>query len=163
MAFQSKVNILQALGKPGTISRLNPVPQHLPMIAEGVDVKAGSFCFAGTNPELQVIGINDDATAVEGLVIFERYQPALSGFDDTLVVNEGEEVAVLKKGCAYVVSSTDATKGQLVLVEPSNGVISTADKMPTAGEGEDPITVINTGWVVETGGNANGVCEIMCL
>lgn len=155
MAFQSNVNILQALGKPGTISRLNPVPQHFPMIAEGVAVKAGSFCFAGTNPELQVIGINADATKVEGLVIFERYQPALSGFADSLDVNEGEEVAVMKKGCAYVISSTAATKGQLVLVDPATGVISTADEKA---EG-----TVNTGWVVETGGDANGVCEIVCL
>lgn len=155
MAFQSNVNLVQALGKPGTISRLNPVPQHLPMVAEGVDVKAGSFCFAGTNPELQVLGVNADATAVAGLVIFERYQPALAGFADSLVVNEGEEVAVLKKGCAYVISSTEATKGQLVLVDPATGVISTGD---AAGEG-----TVDTGWVVETGGDANGVCEIMCL
>lgn len=163
MAFQSKVNLLQALGKPGTISRLNPVPQHFPMVAEGVDVTAGNFCFEGTDPELQVIGINADATAVAGLVIFERYQPALAGFSDSLIVNEGEEVAVLKKGCAYVLSSTASKKGQLVLVDPGTGVISTADTMPTAGEDDDPITVINTGWVVETGGAANGVCEIVCL
>lgn len=155
MAFQSNVNLVQALGKPGTISRLNPVPQHLPMVAEGVDVKAGSFCFAGTNPELQVMGINADATAVAGLVIFERYQPALAGFADSLVVNEGEEVAVLKKGCAYVLSSTEATKGQKVLVDPATGAISTGDE---AAEG-----TLDTGWVVETGGDANGVCEIINL
>ncbi len=155
MAFQSAVNIQQALGKPGTISRLNPVPQHLPMVAEGADVKAGAFCFEGTNPELQVVGTKAGATAVAGLVVFERYQPAFNGFGDSLVVNEGEEVAVMKKGCAYILSTTESTKGQKVLVNPTDGVISTGAE--AAGD------TIDTGWVVETGGAANGVCEIMAL
>lgn len=151
MSFQSSVNIEQALGQPGTVSRLNPMTK-LPMLAEGNAVKAGGFCFAGTNPELQVKGVNASATAVEGFVVFERYQAALGGFGDNLNINEGEEVAVVKKGYCYAISTTQAVKGQKVLVNPTTGAIATG---ASAGEGQ-----IDTGWEVVTGAAANQVCEI---
>ncbi len=151
MGFQSSVNIEQALGQPGTVSRLNPMTK-LPMLAEGDAVKAGGFCFAGTNAELQVKGVDATATAVEGFVVFERYQAALGGFSDNLNINEGEEVAVVKKGYCYAISTTQATKGQKVLVDPTTGAIATGD---SAGTGQ-----IDTGWVVVTGAAANQVCEI---
>ena len=151
MSFQSSVNIEQALGLPGTVSRLNPMTK-LPMLAEGNAVKAGGFCFAGTNPELQVKGVDASATAVEGFVVFERYQAALGGFGDNLNINEGEEVAVVKKGFCYAISTTQAVKGQKVLVNPTTGVIATG---ASAGEGQ-----IDTGWEVVTGAAANQVCEI---
>lgn len=151
MSFQSSVNIEQALGQPGTVSRLNPMTK-LPMLAEGNAVKAGGFCFAGTNPELQVKGVDASATAVEGFVVFERYQAALGGFGDNLNINEGEEVAVVKKGFCYAISTTQAVKGQKVLVNPTTGAIATG---ASAGEGQ-----IDTGWEVVTGAAANQVCEI---
>lgn len=151
MSFQSSVNIDQALGQPGTVSRLNPMTK-LPMLAEGNAVKAGGFCFAGTNPELQVKGVDASATAVEGFVVFERYQAALGGFGDNLNINEGEEVAVVKKGFCYAISTTQAVKGQKVLVNPTTGAIATG---ASAGTGQ-----IDTGWEVVTGAAANQVCEI---
>ena len=153
MSFQSSVNIEQALGLPGTVSRLNPMTK-LPMLAEGNAVKAGGFCFAGTNPELQVKGVDASATAVEGFVVFERYQAALGGISAraNLNINEGEEVAVVKKGFCYAISTTQAVKGQKVLVNPTTGAIATG---ASAGEGQ-----IDTGWEVVTGAAANQVCEI---
>ena len=96
MAFQSQVYVEQALGKAGTISRLNPITKE-PMIAEGSAVVAGGFVFAGTNPELQVVGASSatsSAKAVEGLAVMERYQLNRNGFASSMVVNEGEEIAV---------------------------------------------------------------------
>lgn len=154
MAFQNQVYIEQALGQPGTISRDNPIVK-LPYMAEGVDVVAGGFAFAGTDPEKQVMGIKDGANAVEGLVVMERYQAAAYGINgdyNSLKVNEGEEVAVVKKGYCYAVVTTETTKGQKVLVNPATGVITSGEE---AGEG-----TIDTGWVVVTGAAANAVCEI---
>lgn len=150
MSFQSSVNIEQALGQAGTVSRLNPLTK-LPMVAEGSDVKAGGFAFAGTDPEKQVVGIDADATAVEGFVVFERYQAPISEREG-LSINEGAEVAVVKKGYCYAISTTQATKGQKVLVVLATGAIKTGS---SAGTGE-----LDTGWVVETGASANQVCEI---
>ena len=151
MGFQSTVYQDQALGKAGTVSRDNPIVK-LPMSAEGSAVKAGAFCAAGTDAEHQVIGVNSDTTAVAGFVVFERYQPNLSGFGSSMTINAGEEVAVVLKGFCYCVSTTSATKGNKVLVVKSTGAIKTA---ASAGDGE-----LDTGWVVVTGASANQVCEI---
>ena len=154
MAFQNQVYIEQGLGQPGTISRDNPVVK-LPFLAEGTDVVAGGFAFAGTNAEAQIIGVDANATAVEGLVVMERYQAPLTGIGNNLKVNEGEEVAVVKRGYCYIVSTTASTKGQKVLVNPTSGEIATG---ANAGAGQ-----IDTGWTVVTGGGANAVCEIACI
>lgn len=154
MAFQSSANIDLALGKPGTISRDNPIVK-LPYVAEGSDVKAGAFVFAGTNAETQVIGLDANATAVVGLAIMERYQAPFNGIGNSLVINEGEEIAVVKKGFAYAVSTTTANHGDKVLVNATTGVITTA---ASAGAG-----VIDTGWTVVTSAAANHVCEIASI
>lgn len=153
MAFQNQVYTQQALGKAGTVSRLNPLTS-LPMVAEGNQVVAGGFCYAGTNAETQVVGVKAGATAVEGLVVFERYQAPINGLTG-MIINEGDEVAVVKKGYVFVVSTTNATKGQKVLVNPSDGTISTGASASGAN--------IDTGWEVVTGGVAGQVCEIAKL
>ena len=207
MSFQSQVYIEQPLGQPGTISRDNPIVK-LPMIAEGSDLVAGGFAFAGTDAESQVKGISSGAKAVEGFVVMERYQAPFGGIGNNLKINEGEEVAIVKKGYCYAISTTSATKGMHVLVNPATGAISTANVTVTAGTGalSGSITVtqgtisgtvdgtsvsgttagvaaafgsnskadmgsvsgiadglIDTGWVVVTGGSANAICEIACL
>ena len=154
MAFQSSANIDLALGKPGTISRDNPIVK-LPYVAEGSAVKSGAFVFAGTNPELQVVGVDANATTIAGLAIVERYQAPMAGMNNSLAVNEGEEIAVLKKGFAYVVSTTAANYADKVLVNATTGVITTA---ASAGAG-----VIDTGWTVVTSAAANKVCEIASI
>ena len=94
MAFQSQVYIEQALGQPGTISRDNPVTK-LPMIAEGADVVAGGFAFAGTNAELQIVGKDADATTVEGFVVMERYQAPFTGIGNNLKVTKVKKLPLL--------------------------------------------------------------------
>lgn len=152
MAFQSTIYSSQALGKAGTIARLNPIDK-IPVVAEK-DVVAGGFVFEGTNPELQVIGCSSEtaeATKVAGVAVFEKYQwAATSGA--SLNINDGEELALVRSGYVYVISSTAATHGQKVLLNPATGVISTG-----SAAGED---TIDTGWVVETGNAAGEVCEI---
>lgn len=172
MAFQTSANINLALGKPGTISRDNPVVK-LPYVAEGSAVKSGGFVFAGTNPELQVVGADVNATSVVGLAVVERYQAPMSGMNNSLIVNEGEEIAVLKRGYAYVVSTTNASLGQSVIVNTTTGAIST-DTITynsvanlTTGEVTTTSSVaagsLDTGWKVVTGATANNVCEIACI
>ena len=74
MAFQNQVYINQALGKPGTIARLNPIDK-IPVVAEGANVTAGGFVFEGTDPEVQVIGCSTataskNAADVAGVFVF---------------------------------------------------------------------------------------------
>ncbi len=72
--MQSQVYINQALGQPGTISRLNPIDK-IPVVAEGSAVVAGGFVFEGTDPETQVIGCSASVPAPEYSI---TRSPALS-------------------------------------------------------------------------------------
>ena len=154
MAFQSIIYSTQALGKPGTVARLNPLDK-VPVVAEA-NVVAGGFLFAGTNPELQVIGPSEataskTAADIVGVAVFEKMQWNASG-QPTLNINNGEELAKVRSGYVYVLSSTESVHGQKVFVNPGTGVISTAASAPES--------TIDTGWVVETGNAAGQVCEI---
>ena len=133
--FQKQAYIQQALGKEGTIARLNPVTK-LPMIAEA-DVVAGGFGFKGTDPERQVKGTDALATAPEGVVVFEKYTLGASLTND-LKIPAGEEVALVKKGYVFVKSTTTAENGQIVGVDPATGTIGTyndAGSLPSATAG----------------------------
>ena len=152
MAFQSTIYSSQALGKPGTIARLNPIDK-VPRVAEA-NVVAGGFLFKGTNAETQVVGASSstaELTAVEGVCVFEKYQWSPSSAA-SLAVRAGEEVALVRSGYVFVLSTTASTHGQKVFVNTTTGAIATGS---SAGSGE-----IDTGWVVETGNAANQVCEI---
>ena len=133
--FQKQAYIQQALGKEGTIARLNPVTK-LPMIAEA-DVVAGGFGFKGTDPERQVKGTDALATAPEGVVVFEKYTLGASLTND-LKIPAGEEVALVKKGYVFVKSTTTAENRQIVGVDPATGTIGTyndAGSLPSATAG----------------------------
>lgn len=153
MGFQSRVYSEQALGREGFIARNNPVTS-LPMIAEGSAVVVGKFAFAGTNAEKQVVGASSataEATAVVGLVAYDRMQLNMSG-TSSLAINEGEEVRLVLKGFVYVRPTTASVKGNGVYMDPATGEIKTAGSAPSG--------FIDTGWKVETGASANQVCEI---
>lgn len=155
MAFQSTIYSSQALGKPGTIARLENL-NKVPRVAEK-NVVAGQFVFDGTNPELQVVGASSDTaalTAVVGIAVFEKMQWNASGAA-TLNINNGEELALVRSGYVYVKSTTASTYGQVVGTDPATGDIKTANDAASLASG-----YIDTGWVVETGNAAGEVCEI---
>lgn len=159
MSFQSTIYSTQALGKQGTVSRLNPLVK-IPVVAEGNDVIAGGFVLEGTNPQTQVIGLSaatSSATAVAGVAVFEKMQPAINGLNglNGVKLNEGEELAKVLKGYVYVKPTTASSHGQVVGVDPATGEIQTANDAASLASG-----FIDTGWKVETGAAAGQVCEI---
>lgn len=169
--MQNQVYINQALGQPGTIARLNPCDK-IPVVAEGSAVVAGGFVFEGTDPETQVIGCSSatsskTAADVAGVAVLEGFQLALSNVTG-MAINEGHELAKVRKGYVYVVSNTASTHGQNVIVNPSTGVIETQTITYTQSVAGSTVTTTNdiksgfidTGWLVETGGDAGAVCEI---
>ena len=158
--MQSQVYINQALGQPGTISRLNPIDK-IPVVAEGSAVVAGGFigCSAST--------ASKTADDIAGVAVLEGFQLALGNVTG-MTINEGHELAKVRKGYVYVVSNTASTHGQNVIVNPSTGVIETQNiTYTTTVSGSSLETTsdiksgfIDTGWLVETGGAAGQVCEI---
>lgn len=169
--MQSQVYINQALGQPGTISRENPCDK-IPVVAEGSAVVAGGFVFEGTDPEIQVIGCSADtasktAADIAGVAVLEGFQLALGNVTG-MTINEGHELAKVRKGYVYVVSNTASVHDQNVIVNPSTGVIETQNITYTTTVSESSLKTtsdiksgfIDTGWLVETGGAAGQVCEI---
>lgn len=169
--MQSQVYINQALGQPGTISRENPCDK-IPVVAEGSAVVAGRFVFEGTDPEIQVIGCSADtasktAADIAGVAVLEGFQLALGNVTG-MTINEGHELAKVRKGYVYVVSNTASVHDQNVIVNPSTGVIETQNITYTTTVSESSLETtsniksgfIDTGWLVETGGAAGQVCEI---
>ena len=148
MAFQSTIYSSQALGKPGTIARLNPIDK-VPVVAEA-NVVAGGFVFEGTNPETQVIGCSAAtssklATDIAGVAVFEKMQWNAGG-QATLHINNGEELAKVRSGYVYVISATQSTHGQVVGVDPATGEIRTAasGSLPSAAAGKEVFVGANT-------------------
>lgn len=169
--MQSQVYINQALGQPGTISRENPCDK-IPVVAEGSAVVAGGFVFEGADPEIQVIGCSANtasktAADIAGVAVLEGFQLALGNVTG-MTINEGHELAKVRKGYVYVVSNTASVHDQNVIVNPSTGVIETQNiTYTTTVSGSSLETTsgiksgfIDTGWLVETGGAAGQVCEI---
>ncbi len=148
--MQTKVNIEQALGKVGTISRQNPITS-VPRIVEDDNVYAGKFVFEGTNKETQVKGVLAGATSVEGLAVF-GYQMGQT-LSNNLKINIGEEIRVVKKGYVFITSTTNANYKDKVWVKVEDGTIKTSSQETEEG-------FIDTGWRVETSAPANQVCEI---
>lgn len=172
--MQSTIYSKLALGKPGTIARLEPT-EKIPVIAEGDAVYAGGFVFEGTDPERQVIGPSAETaskTSVAGVAVFEQFQPAFAGLTglNSLKLNEGENLALVRKGYVYVTPSTASTHGQNVIVNVTTGAIKTATVTYTTSADLETGAVtttsdiesgfIDTGWVVETGNASGQVCEI---
>lgn len=151
--FQNNIYTEQAIGKPATLSRLEN-SEKVARIAEK-DVKAGSFAFSGTNPETQIIGCSTITTSkkaqdIAGLVIFEKMQNGVA--PSSLDINDGQEVTLLRRGYAYIISTTNSKYGQKVLLNPATGEISTSDSVAS--------NLLDTGFVVETAGDAGQTIEI---
>lgn len=172
--MQSQVKINQALGKAGTIARLNPCDK-IPVVAEGSAVLAGSFVFEGTDKENQVIGCSASTSSktmadIAGVAVMERQQLGLSA-SNSMAVNEGEEIALVRKGYVYVKSDNASVHGYSVCVNPSTGAIKCAQVTytSTANTSTGAITTtasgipedyIDTGWKVQTGNASGQPCEI---
>ena len=128
--FQNQVYQKQPIGRAGTLSRDLPAV-HTPHIVEGHDLKAGGFAFAGTDGKVK--GTAVAGTAPVGFVIFDRYQANLTG-DNSMTINEGEEVAVYEAGFMFA-QTGDAAVGDKVLVDPTTGKISTGSAAGSATAG----------------------------
>ena len=122
MTFQNVVNRELAKYLPGQITRENPVVIE-GYFAEGNDVKAGGFLFAGTNADTQVKGSNTGATAVVGVAKRTPYQTNFTGSPSDFY-NEGAEITAILKGYVAVAINSGAEKGQNVFVDPDTGLIN---------------------------------------
>ena len=128
MSFQKQVNLNQALGNVGQISKAHhSFLNVIPAIAADDFVKVGSFVqskAAATN-ENEVVGASGKAISGSILGVVVRDSLKVAGDSTpTLEVKKGENCAVLNEGSIFIETSLQAKKGQYVFLKDADGTLA---------------------------------------
>ena len=128
MSFQKQVNLNQALGNVGQISKAHhSFCNVIPAIAADDFVKVGSFVqssAAATN-ENEVIGASGKAISGSILGVVVRDSLKVTGDSTaTLAVKKGENCAILTEGSIFIEVNAIAKKGQYVFLKDADGTLA---------------------------------------
>ena len=159
MSFQKQVNLNQALGNVGQISKAHhSFLNVIPAIAADDFVKVGSFVqskAAATN-ENEVVGASGKQItgSILGVVVRDSLKVA-GDSTPTLEVKKGENCAVLNEGSIFIETSLQAKKGQYVFLKDDDGTLAFDNSATKA-------SYTYTGFRVSKGNetDARGVIEI---
>ena len=126
MSFQKQVNLSQALGNVGQISKAHhSFCNVIPAIAADEFVKVGSFVQSkatGATNENEVIGASGKAISGSILGVVVRDSLKVAGDSTpTLAVKKGENCAILTEGSIFIETSLQAKKGQYVFLKTADG------------------------------------------
>ena len=128
MSFQKQVNLNQALGNVGQISKAyHSFCNVIPAIAADEFVKVGSFVQSKTSPtnENEVIGASGKAISGSILGVVVRDSLKVAGDSTpTLAVKKGENCAILTEGSIFIEASSQAKKGQYVFLKDADGTLA---------------------------------------
>ena len=131
MSFQKQVNLNQALGNVGQISKANhSFCNVIPAIAADENVRVGSFVQSKTSStnENEVIGTSGKAISGSILGVVVRDSLKVAGDSTaTLAVKKGENCAVLNEGSIFIETSLQAKKGQYVFLKKADGSLGFFD------------------------------------
>ena len=159
MSFQKQVNLNQALGNVGQISKAHhSFCNVISAIAADENVRVGSFVqssAAATN-ENEVVGASGKAISGSILGVVVRDSLKVAGDSTaTLAVKKGENCAVLNEGSIFIETSLQAKKGQYVFLKDDDGTLAFDDTATKASH-------TYTGFRVSKGNEtaARGVIEI---
>ena len=131
MSFQKQVNLKQALGNVGQISKAHhSFCNVISAIAADEFVKVGSFVqskAAATN-ENEVIGASGKAISGSILGVVVRDSLKVAGDSTaTLAVKKGENCAILTEGSIFIEVNAIAKKGQYVFLKNTDGSLGFYD------------------------------------
>ena len=136
MSFQKQVNLNQALGNVGQISKAyHSFCNVIPAIAADENVRVGSFVQSKTSPtnENEVIGAS--GVAISGSILGVVVRDSLKVAGDstaTLAVKKGENCAILTEGSIFIETSLQAKKGQYVFLKTDDGTLAFDDNATKA-------------------------------
>ena len=159
MSFQKQVNLNQALGNVGQISKANhSFCNVIPAIAADDFVKVGSFVQSSTSAtnENEVIGASGKAISGSILGVVVRDSLKVTGDSTaTLAVKKGENCAILTEGSIFIEVNAIAKKGQYVFLKDDDGTLAFDNSATKA-------SYTYTGFRVSKGNEtaARGVIEI---
>ena len=128
MSFQKQVNLNQALGNVGQISKAHhSFLNVIPAIAADEFVKVGSFVQSSSTAtnEDEVIGASGKAISgsILGVVVRDSLKVAADS-TATLAVKKGENCAILTEGSIFIETSLQAKKGQYVFLKTDDGTLA---------------------------------------
>ena len=128
MSFQKQVNLNQALGNVGQISKAHhSFLNVIPAIAADEFVKVGSFVQSSSTAtnEDEVIGASGKAISGSILGVVVRDSLKVAGDSTpTLAVKKGENCAILTEGSIFIETSLQAKKGQYVFLKTDDGTLA---------------------------------------
>ena len=131
MSFQKQVNLNQALGNVGQISKAHhSFCNVIPAIAADEFVKVGSFVQSKTSPtnENEVIGASGKAISGSILGVVVRDSLKVAGDSTpTLEVKKGENCAILTEGSIYIEVNVQAKQGKYVFLKTADGSLGFFD------------------------------------
>ncbi len=131
MSFQKQVNLNQALGNVGQISKAHhSFCNVIPAIAADEFVKVGSFVQSKTSPtnENEVIGASGKAISGSILGVVVRDSLKVAGDSTpTLEVKKGENCAILTEGSIFIEVNAQAAKGKYVFLKNTDGSLGFYD------------------------------------
>lgn len=131
MSFQKQVNLNQALGNAGQISKAHhSFCNVVPAIAADEFVKVGSFVQSKTSPtnENEVIGASGKAISGSILGVVVRDSLKVAGDSTpTLEVKKGENCAILTEGSIFIEVNAQAAKGKYVFLKNTDGSLGFYD------------------------------------
>ena len=131
MSFQKQVNLNQALGNVGQISKAHhSFCNVIPAIAADEFVKVGSFVQSktGATNENEVIGASGKAISGSILGVVVRDSLKVAGDSTaTLAVKKGENCAILTESSIFIETSLQAKKGQYVFLKDADGTLAFDD------------------------------------
>ena len=137
MSFQKQVNLNQALGNVGQISKAHhSFCNVIPAIAADEFVKVGSFVQskAGATNENEVIGASGKAISGSILGVVVRDSLKVAGDSTpTLAVKKGENCAILTEGSIFIEVSVQAQKGKYVFLQTTDGALGFYDTTTQSG------------------------------
>ena len=159
MSFQKQVNLNQALGNVGQISKAHhSFCNVISAIAADENVRVGSFVqssAAATN-ENEVVGASGKAISGSILGVVVRDSLKVAGDSTpTLEVKKGENCAILTEGSIFIEVNAIAKKGQYVFLKDDDGTLAFDNSATKA-------SYTYTGFRVSKGNetSARGVIEI---
>ena len=128
MSFQKQVNLNQALGNVGQISKAyHSFCNVIPAIAADENVSVGSFVQSktGATNENEVIGASGKAISGSILGVVVRDSLKVAGDSTpTLAVKKGENCAILTEGSIFIEVNAIAKKGQYVFLKTDDGTLA---------------------------------------
>ena len=132
MSFQKQVNLNQALGNVGQISKAHhSFCNVISAIAADENVRVGSFVQSkatGATNENEVIGASGKQITGSILGVVVRDSLKVAGDSTaTLAVKKGENCAVLNEGSIFIETSLQAKKGQYVFLKTDDGTLAFDD------------------------------------